>query len=69
MLRITRVRIHNIRSVADLDVTFDPNGVTAIVGNSGAGKSTVLAAMAWALFGDGWGLTQSAARSSWADPR
>ena len=66
MLRITRVRIHNIRSVAHLDVTFDPNGVTAIVGNSGAGKSTVLAAMAWALFGDGCGLTQSAARSCWA---
>ena len=69
MLRITRVRINNIRSVAHLDVTFDPNGVTAIVGSSGAGKSTILAAMAWALFGDGCGLTQSAARSTWARTR
>lgn len=47
-----RVQIRNIRSVEALDLQFHPDGVTAIIGPTGAGKSTVMAVMAWVLYGE-----------------
>lgn len=49
-MRIERLTISNFRRFAQADVEF-PDGVTALVGRNGAGKSTVLEAMGWCLFG------------------
>lgn len=59
-----QVSIRNIRSVDTLDVQFHPDGVTAIIGPTGAGKSTIMAVIAWVLYGESRtsGLVQSEAR-------
>ncbi len=66
-MRVTRIEIRNIRSVEQLTVTPDPDGVTAIVGRYGSGKTTILEAVAWALYGElPGGLTQATARRTGA---
>ncbi len=48
-MRITRVELTNIKSYAHAAIDLR-GGVTAIRGHNGAGKSTVLEAIGWALF-------------------
>lgn len=48
-MHITRVEIENIKSFAQAEFEFD-QGKIAIVGCNGAGKTTILEAIAWALF-------------------
>ena len=48
-MHVTRVELDNIKSYARAEFAFEP-GTTAIVGRNGAGKTTILEAIAWALF-------------------
>jgi len=47
---ITSVKLGNFLSHKDTELTFD-NGVTVFIGDNGAGKSSVIDAMTFALFG------------------
>lgn len=48
-MHITRVELDNIKSYEHAEFTFE-RGTTAIVGRNGAGKTTILEAIAYALF-------------------
>lgn len=49
-MHITRIQLTNIKS--HLDATFEfERGTTAITGTNGAGKTTIIEAIAWTLFG------------------
>ncbi len=48
-MRIRRVRLRNFRSHAETEVVFD-FGVNAIIGQNGAGKTSLLEGIAYALF-------------------
>ena len=47
---ITSVKLGNFLSHKDTELTFD-NGVTVFIGDNGAGKSSIIDAMTFALFG------------------
>lgn len=49
-MKIHRLRMLNFRQHARTEMTFD-SGITAIIGPNGSGKTTVLEAIAWALYG------------------
>ena len=46
---IKRVELENIKSYADAAFDFE-RGSTAITGENGAGKTTIIEAIAWTLF-------------------
>ena len=48
-LQITRVELKNIKNHAEAEWVFSP-GVIAICGPNGSGKTTIIEAIAWALF-------------------
>src|ERR687884_2069208 len=48
-MHVTRVELDNIKSHVHSEFTFE-RGTTAITGENGAGKTTILEAIAWALF-------------------
>jgi len=48
-MHVTRVELENIKSYTTADFHFE-RGTTAITGENGAGKTTILEAIAWALF-------------------
>jgi len=48
-LLITKVELKNIKNHSEAEFTFQP-GVIAICGPNGSGKTTILEAIAWALF-------------------
>ena len=49
-MKLNRLRLLNFRQHADTEIEFDV-GLTGIIGRNGAGKSTILEAVAWALYG------------------
>src|SRR3954469_8718609 len=49
-MRIHSVRLTNFRQHADTAIEFE-TGLTGIIGANGTGKSTILEAIAWALYG------------------
>ncbi|MGI8548240.1 MAG: AAA family ATPase [Gemmatimonadaceae bacterium] len=49
-MKINRLKLVNFRQHARTEVTFS-RGVTAIIGANGSGKTTILEAIAWALYG------------------
>ncbi|WP_297889635.1 AAA family ATPase [Sulfurihydrogenibium sp.] len=49
---LTKVRLKNFLSHDDTQIEFSPFGITAIIGENGAGKSSVLEAIQFALFGE-----------------
>jgi exonuclease SbcC len=62
-MRLLRLEARNFRSFADLDLDLNASGVFSITGANGAGKSTIFAAIEWALYGGGrGGGSESAAR-------
>ncbi|HEX8921346.1 MAG TPA: SMC family ATPase, partial [Pyrinomonadaceae bacterium] len=48
-MHVTRVELDNIKSYERADFNFQ-RGITAITGDNGAGKTTILEAIAWSLF-------------------
>lgn len=48
-----RLTLHNFTSYRDAELEFNGCHVAAIVGQNGHGKSSLLDAMTWALFGEG----------------
>ena len=49
-MKLNRLTLLNFRQHADSDLAFE-TGLTGIIGPNGVGKSTLLEAMAWALYG------------------
>ena len=49
-MRLNSLQLQNFRQHLDTRIEFD-SGLTGIIGLNGAGKSTVLEAIAWALYG------------------
>ena len=50
-MRLRYLELRNYRKFRDARIEF-PDGVVAIVGNNGTGKTTILEAVTWALFGN-----------------
>jgi len=61
-VRLRSLVIRNYRSIRRLQVEF-PEGLLGIVGHNGAGKSSLLEAVAWALYGTPAVRTRANARS------
>jgi len=50
-LRVRSLSIKNYRSIKELDVDFPESGLIGIIGHNGAGKSSLLESIGWALYG------------------
>jgi len=50
-MRFHRIRLQYYRKFKSADISF-PDGLVGIVGPNGVGKSTIIEAVAWALFGN-----------------
>ncbi|MGA9875154.1 MAG: SMC family ATPase [Solirubrobacteraceae bacterium] len=51
-MRLGRLRGENFRSFEDFDLDLNTRGLIAVVGDNGAGKSTIFNAVEWALYGN-----------------
>lgn len=51
-MRITTIRLFNFRSIEELTLDVSSDGLHAITGSFGAGKSSFFTAVRWCLFGD-----------------
>ena len=49
-MKLISLELHNFRKFARAEISF-PEGITAIIGNNGAGKSTIIEAIGWAIYG------------------
>jgi len=49
-MRLIRLRLQNFRQHVETEIRFRP-GLTGIIGANGSGKSTILEAIAWAIYG------------------
>ncbi|MBN1322851.1 MAG: SMC family ATPase [Methanotrichaceae archaeon] len=47
---LNRIELHNFKKLRRADIAFQ-NGLTGIIGGNGSGKSTIVEAIAWALYG------------------
>lgn len=50
-MRVRSLSIKNYRSIKELDVDFPESGLIGIIGHNGAGKSSLLESIGWALYG------------------
>ena len=50
-MRLLRLQAQNFRSFERLDLDLNVDGLIAVVGDNGAGKSTIFAAVEWGLYG------------------
>ena len=51
-MRLGRLRGENFRSFEAFDLDLNTRGLIAVVGENGAGKSTIFSAVEWALYGN-----------------
>ena len=51
LMIIESIKMHNFKSHANTKITFD-EGIIAIIGENGSGKSSIFEAVFFALFGD-----------------
>jgi exonuclease SbcC len=63
---LNRMTLHNYKRFKDEDINFT-NGITGIVGNNGVGKSSIVDAVFFALFGVSGGIPSDFIVSSFAD--
>jgi len=49
-VKLRHIVLHNYRAFQHEEIEF-PTGITAIIGNNGTGKSTIIEAVGWALYG------------------
>ncbi len=61
-MRLLSLTLENFRQHRHTELTFT-EGITGILGANGAGKSTILEAIAWALYGNQSGVTRGNAES------
>jgi exonuclease SbcC len=59
-MRLISLRLENFRQHKSTEIHF-PSGLTGILGANGSGKSTILEAIAWALYGNQAGVTRGEA--------
>ena len=50
-MRVRSLSVKNYRSIKELDIDFPESGLIGIVGHNGAGKSSILESIGWALYG------------------
>jgi exonuclease SbcC len=50
-VKLHRLRLQNFRQHADTDIAFG-DGITGIIGPNGSGKTSLLEAIAWAMYGN-----------------
>jgi DNA repair protein SbcC/Rad50 len=50
-MKLLRLQAQNFRSFQRLDLDLNADGLVAVVGDNGAGKSTIFAAVEWGLYG------------------
>lgn len=61
-MRLISIEAENFRSFERLELDLRADGLTAIVGDNGAGKSTIFTAVEWALYGTKRGPSSLAVR-------
>src|SRR6058998_1532001 len=50
-MKLQRLRLVNFRQHADTEIAFG-DGITGIIGPNGSGKTSLLEAIAWAIYGN-----------------
>lgn len=50
-MKLISLTLHNYRKFRHAEINF-PDGITAIIGNNGSGKSTIIEAIGWAIYGN-----------------
>jgi len=50
-LRLVSMELHNFRKFKHVEIDF-PEGIMGLVGSNGAGKSTIIEAIGWAIYGN-----------------
>jgi len=48
-VKLISLTLHNYRKFQHAEINF-PDGITAIIGNNGSGKSTIIEAIGWAIY-------------------
>jgi DNA repair protein SbcC/Rad50 len=61
-VRLGRLTAENFRSFATIDIDLNARGLIAVVGDNGAGKSSIFTAVEWALYGPQPGRNHTPAR-------
>ncbi len=50
-MKLISLQLHNFRKYKDAEIRF-PEGIIGLIGNNGSGKSTIIEAIGWAIYGN-----------------